>query len=72
VRKKHNSEWTACSDRLPEFGVIVDTKIHDEYGCRNERRLKRHSRVGAPRDLWFYPHGMAHVYYTPTHWRPIA
>lgn len=57
-------EWIACSEQLPERDVVVDTKIDDQDGCRNEQPLKR----GSGR-LWFYADGSMYVYYTPTHWR---
>lgn len=50
-------------DTLPPDGLVVDTKIDDARGCRNEWPLKRSGR------LWFYPDGSMYVYYTPTHWR---
>ena len=52
----------------PEKGVLVDTKIHDENGCRNETRLKRDGQNG---NLWFVADGSMYVYYVPTHWRYI-
>lgn len=58
-----NAEWTACSKRLPEDGLIVETKIDDFNGVRNVQELKRGG------NLWFFPDGSAYVYYTPTHWR---
>jgi hypothetical protein len=66
------NDWIACSDRLPELGVIVDTKLDDPNGCRNEGRLKRYRRTPECRDLWFFPDDSMYVYYTPTHWRPTA
>jgi hypothetical protein len=54
--------WIKCSNRLPETGVVVNTKIDDEKGCRNEGKLK------LVRNLWFHPDGSMYVYYTPTHW----
>ena len=55
------SEWQPIAT-APE-GVIVETKIDDQQGCRNQTTLKRSSR------LWFLPDGSMYVYYTPTHWR---
>lgn len=57
-------EWIACSKVLPDNGLVVETKIDDENGPRNQQRLKRENR------LWFVPDGSMYVYYTPTHWRP--
>ncbi len=46
-------------------GVVVDTKIDDERGVRNEVRLKRQDR------LWFFEDMSMYVYYEPTHWRQV-
>lgn len=58
------ADWIALSERAPDEGVVVDTKIDDEEGCRNEQPLKRQ------RNLWFVEDGSMYVYYRPTHWRP--
>lgn len=50
--------------QVPPEGVVVDTKIDDWKGCRNEQPLKRQGK------LWFFPDGSMYVYYEPTHWRP--
>jgi hypothetical protein len=57
-------EWQTI-DKAPE-GVVVETKIHDDCGCRNEGKLKRRGR------LWWFPDGSMYVYYVPTHWRHEA
>lgn len=44
---------------------VVETKIDDEHGERNVCTLKR---IG---QLWFTPDARLHVYYVPTHWRPL-
>jgi hypothetical protein len=54
--------WISIKKSLPPENRIVNTKIDDELGTRNERELKRQGR------LWFYPDGSMYVYYTPTHW----
>ncbi len=46
--------------------VVVLTKIDDGKGVRNEEPLKR---LG---NLWYFPDGSMYVYYTPTHWQPLA
>jgi hypothetical protein len=56
-------EWVKCSIKLPENGKLVETKIDDEKGVRNEQILKRQG------NLWYVPDGSMYVYYTPTHWR---
>jgi hypothetical protein len=58
------AEWVAVDERLPDNGVVVDTKIDNEHGCRNEQPLKRQG------GLWFVEDGSMYVYYRPTHWRP--
>ena len=55
--------WIPTAERLPDNGVVVETKIDDERGERNVQTLKRSGR------LWFFPDGSMYVYYTPTHWR---
>lgn len=59
------NQWIRCSDDVPRVGVVVETKIDDEKGCRNEQRLVRDGV------LWFFPDGGMYVYYRPTHWRHV-
>ncbi len=59
---KMNS-WKSVDSSLPFEGVVVDTKIDDENGVRNEQPLKRQHT------LWFFPDGSMYVYYRPTHWK---
>lgn len=66
------SEWINCEASLPPVGVIVETKIDDTNGVRNEQQLKRYRREANTRDLWFLPDGSMYVYYTPTHWREAS
>lgn len=56
-------EWIRTCDELPPEHKVVDTKIDDENGCRNEQKLKRSGH------FWFFPDDSMYVYYTPTHWR---
>ncbi len=58
-----NDVWKRTDERLAPDGVIVDTKIDDGKGVRNEQQLKRRNK------LWWTPDGQMYVYYTPTHWR---
>jgi hypothetical protein len=58
-----NQDWQPINT-APE-GVVVETKIDDEKGIRNETTLKRQGR------LWFFPDDSMYVYYQPTHWRAI-
>ena len=55
--------WTNVYNELPDEGVVVETRIVDRHGSRNEGRLKRKG------NLWFLEDGSMYVYYTPTHWR---
>jgi hypothetical protein len=57
-------KWIRVADQLPPQGQVVETKIADPD--RNQDTLKRSG------NLWFIPDGSIYVYYTPTHWRPIA
>jgi len=56
-------DWKYCEQALPTEGVVVNTKIDDQKGCRNEQLLYRQGR------LWFVPNGSMYVYYEPTHWK---
>ena len=58
------ARWITVASRLPKDGNVVETKIDDDRGRRNEIRLKRQGR------RWFFEDGSMYVYYTPTHWRP--
>jgi hypothetical protein len=60
------TDWIPCSSRLPENGVVVETKIDDADGERHVATLKRSDR------LWFFADGSMYVYYTPTHWRSVT
>lgn len=55
--------WKKIKDVLPPEGEIVNTRIDDENGIRNEQKLKRQG------NLWFLPDGSMYVYYTPTDWK---
>lgn len=55
--------WYLTSQKLPPENVVVDTKIDDTRGCRNETRLYRQG------NLWFLEDGSMYVYYVPTHWK---
>lgn len=59
-------DWIEVSKQLPQSGEIVETKIDDWQGVRNEQKLKLINR------LWFFPDGSMYVYYSPTHWKPIG
>lgn len=55
--------WIKISDELPPENIVVETKIDDGKGVRNQRPLKRKG------NLWYFPDMSMYVYYTPTHWR---
>lgn len=55
--------WIKISDELPPENIVVETKIDDGKGVRNQGKLKRKGK------LWFFPDNSMYVYYTPTHWR---
>lgn len=57
--------WIKTSEELPPEKLIVETKIDDIKGCRNQGKLYRY------KNFWFLPDGSTYVYYTPTHWRYI-
>lgn len=54
--------WIATAEKLPPKGKVVNTKIDDERGVRNEQKLYFSN------NLWWFADGSMYVYYTPTHW----
>lgn len=58
-----HTHWVPTRIELPPENIVVDTKIDDEAGPRNETPLIRKGRV------WFHPDMSMYVYYTPTHWK---
>lgn len=61
------SYWIRVDEQPPPVDLVVETKIQDQDGCRNEQSLKL-----ADNGLWFVPSGDMYVYYKPTHWRVMA
>lgn len=57
------NNWIKVSSKLPVEGMVVETKISDDKGERNQKELIRKG------NLWFLPDMRMYVYYTPTHWR---
>ncbi len=57
------TDWMPMTVAIPTDGVVVETKIDDAKGPRNEQKLVKQGR------LWFFPDRSMYVYYTPTHWR---
>ena len=41
-----NKAWIKTEDKLPEEGLIVETKVQDEDDCRNVTKLKRYRNCG--------------------------
>lgn len=54
--------WKSIKEYVPPQNVILNTKIHNEQGVRNEQNLILNGK------LWFTPDMKMYVYYTPTHW----
>ena len=67
MANENSDEWIAVTDALPADGRIVETKIDDAKGERNQTLLVR--RGG----LWYFADESMYVYYFPTHYRkPLA
>ena len=60
------NEWIECRKQLPPVGTVVETKLDDAGGVRNEQDLVRGGTSGG---LWFMPDYSMYVYYNPTHWK---
>lgn len=58
-------EWVDAKVKLPPENIVVETKIDDGKGCRNQTKLIRKG------NLWFIHNEAIYVYYMPTHWRFI-
>lgn len=63
LEKLLSSDWNAVSQISPPKNIIIQTKIDDTQGVRNEARLQFDGK------LWWLPDRSMYVYYTPTHWR---
>ena len=57
------NRWNCTANMKPEDGLVVETKIDDANGARNEQPLVFKS------NLWWFPDMSMYVYYRPTHWR---
>ena len=55
--------WISVEDSLPLENEVVETRISDEKGIRNEVDLVLY------KGLWFVADKSMYVYYFPTHWR---
>lgn len=60
-----SNQWIKIngSFSLPPKNVIVQTKIEDNTGTRNEQELIYDN------NLWWDKNKSMYVYYKPTHWR---
>ncbi len=58
--------WILTRHAKPDEGVVVETKIHDKDGVRNEQKMLRRGRI------WYAPNEDFYVYYEPTHWRECS
>lgn len=58
--------WNNTTRQSPPIKVVVNTKIDDSQGVRNEQTLYFDGK------LWWHPDGSMYVYYKPTHWQPIS
>lgn len=59
---KKDHRWNPVYVPAPE-NIILDTKIEDMHGLRNEQQLVREG------NLWWTTNRKMYVYYSPTHWR---
>ncbi len=57
--------WTSFRFKKPPENILIDTKIDDQHGVRNEQQL---IRIG---NLYFLEDRSIYVFYTPTHWKHI-
>lgn len=64
--EEDRSDWNVTNGHLPPDGIVVETKLDDAKGARNQTRLKRRGR------LWYFEDDSMYVYYTPTHWRYLT
>lgn len=55
-------KWNRTRDILPKEHVIVETKIDDGNGCRNQQNLYQYG------NLWFFPDGSSLVICEYHHW----
>lgn len=56
--------WNSIKKTPPPKGILINTKISDAAGDRNEQPLKWDG------ELWWSD--SMYIYYTPTHWKFIS
>lgn len=54
--------WKLIQSSIVPENVILNTKIDDSQGCRNEQKL---IKIG---NLWWTTDKSMYIYYKPTHW----
>jgi hypothetical protein len=58
------SKWVALTEFQPPDGLLVETKIDDDKGIRNQCNLVRKG------SLFFVNENLSmYIYDSPTHWR---
>lgn len=55
--------WTPVLLRRPPENILIETKVDDQDGIRNEQDLIFW------KNLWWIEDKSVYVYYCPTHWR---
>lgn len=55
--------WKRITETKPPENHIINTKIDEKDGVRNEQRLTFDGK------LWWTPDNKMYVYCTPTHWK---
>ena len=55
--------WNRTAYGPPKHNTIVEVKLDDERGVRNEGKLLYRD------EMWWTRDGKMYVYYVPTHWR---
>jgi hypothetical protein len=53
------NNWIPCAEQLPKENTVVETRIDDECGIRNQQKLQR------IKNLWWVEDGSLYVYYPP-------
>lgn len=59
------AEWKRVNNEAPPEGILLDTKIDDESGLRNEQPMVFRN------NLWWINDESMYVYYRPTHWKAV-
>ena len=54
--------WVLINSLQPPENKVINYKIDDEKGCRNECQIIKKG------NLYWLPDNSMYVYFTPTHW----